>query len=324
MPAKPTALSFLGVAKEATPGTFVASTDYIPVTKFDPKDDTTWLPDGAWRGSMVQTYGKVAGPVWSELSVGGYVYPDTIGYPLAQILGVDTTTGASAPYTHTLQLLNTGDGQPTTQSLNDFNSVDNRGYTDVKWTSLTLSWDGEKYLTWDASGLGLQSATQTKPTASFGTIPGLPGWLSTATIGGTSTATVVSAEVAIKRDGSVIHTADGTQSPYEIFDGPVSVTGKATLIADATTQLTTYLAQAGGGAKSTLVFDWTQGAGASLVELQLTMSSVNFDLVTPNRGKTYVEYDLTFEALGNTTDAVAGYSPLKAVLKNAKVASTYI
>lgn len=322
MPANPTALSFIGAAKEAVAGTFVAATDYLPVTKFDPKDMTSWLSDGAWRGAMDATYAKVAGPVWSEISAAGYVYPDTIGYPLAGIMGVDTITG-SGPYTHTLTLKNTTDGQPTTQSLNDYNAVENRGYTSVKWKDITFSWDGEKYLTWDANAIGLQSATQTKPSASFTTITGIPGWLSTVTIGGSGATNMVSNEIAIKRQGDPIHTADGTQAPYEIFLGDMAVTGKTVVVADANTQLAAYLGQASGGAKSSLTFDFAQGAGATAVEVKFQMSSVNFDLVVPTRGKTWVEYEITWEAIANSTDGTP-YAPIQVVLKNAKTTAVYI
>lgn len=324
MPANPTALTFLGIAKESTIGTFAPAVDYLPVTKFDPKDMTAWLSDGAWRGSMVATYGKVAGPVWSEMACGGYVYPDTIGYPLAGVLGVDTVTGTTAPYSHVLTVKNDTDGQPTTQSLNDFNSVDNRGYTSVKWKDITLSWDGEKYLTWDANAIGLQSATQTKPTQSFTAIPGLPGWLSAVTIGGVSATTMVSNEIAIKRQGDPIHTADGTQAPYEIFLGELAVTGKTVVVADANTQLAAYLAQAAGGSKTSLAFDFTQGAAAALVQVKFELDSVNYDLVSPSRGKTWVEYEITWEGIGNTTDASTGYGPIKATLQNAKATGIYI
>ncbi len=324
MPANPTALSFIGIAKEVTAGTFVPAVDYLPLTKMDPKDMTLWLPDGAWRGSMAETYGKVAGPVWSELSCGGYVYPDTIGYPLAGILGVDTLSGTAAPYSHTLTLKNTADGQPTTQSFNDFNSVENRGYTSVKWKDVTVSWDGEKYLTWDGNAAGFQSATQTKPSQSFSTIPGLPGWLSTVTIGGVSALNMISTEIAFKRSTEPIHTADGTQAPYEIFAGPLAVTGKTVIVADANTQLAAYLAQAGGGTKSSLLFDFNQGTAGTAVEVKFQLSSVNFDLVVPTRGKTFVEYEITWDALANTTDASGGLAPCQVLLKNAKATAVYV
>jgi len=322
MPANPTALSFIGVAKESVVGTFVPAVAYLPVTTFDPQDMTTWLPDVSWRGSMVETYNKVAGPIWSEIKLGGPVYPDTIGYPIMGILGDVVDSGASAPFSHVGSVKNSSTGQPTSHSLNDFDSVDNRGYTGIQWYGLDFKWDGEKFLTWDGDCKGFQSATQTKPAFSNSLIPPLPGWLSAVTINSISALTLVDAEISIKRKGGPIHTADGTQAPYQIFVGEIAVTGKMTLVADATTQLTNYLA----GTKIPLDFNFTQGAAAALVQVKFHMSNCNLDLVAPKRGKEYVQYDVTFEAVANTTDAGAsgGQSPIKVTLQNAIAAATYI
>ena len=96
----PTALSFYGVAKEATKNTYVAPTDFVPLTKFDPVDKTHWMNDDGMRGSMVKDYQKIVGPVWSEVSCSGPIFPDTVGYPLMSLLGDVTTTGGGAPFTH--------------------------------------------------------------------------------------------------------------------------------------------------------------------------------------------------------------------------------
>jgi hypothetical protein len=322
MPANPTALSFIGVSKETVVGTYVAPVAYLPVTTFDPQDMTTWLPDVSWRGSMVETYNKVAGPVWSEIKVDGPVYPDTFGYPPMGILGDVVDSGASAPFTHVGSTKNSTTGQPTSQSWNDFDSVDNRGYTGVQWFGLDIKWDGEKFLTYSGTANGFQSATQTKPTYSNSLIPPIPGWLSAVTINSIVTTTLVDAEINIKRKGGPLNTADANQIPYQIFDGEIAVTGKMTLVADAALQLTNYLA----GTKIPLDFNFTQGVSAALVQVKFHMSNCNLDLVIPNRNKEYVQYDITFEACANTTDAGAsgGQSPIKATLQNAIAAGTYV
>ena len=322
MPANPTDLSFYGVAKEATVGTYVAPADYLPLNKFDPQDMTTWLIDSAARGSMVDTYNKVAGPVWSEISCGGPVFPDTIGYPVMGILGDITTTGASAPFTHAGAVKNSSTGQPTSHSLFDYDAVDSRGYTGIQWYDLTFTWDGEKYLNWDGTARGFQSATQSKPSASYTSVAMLPGWLSAVTINSIASTTLIDAEIKIARQGGPIHTADGTQAPYQIFLGGMGVSGKFVVVADTNTQLTNYLA----GTKVPLDFNFQQGAGAAAVQVKFHMSNVNYDLAKPVRNKQWVEYEITYEAVANATDAGAsgGQSPIKVTLQNAKPAATYI
>ena len=68
---QPTNRSFLGIAKETTPGTYVAPVDYLPVRTFDPDHKIKYLEDKGIRGSMVDTYGLVQGPAHSEYSFGG-------------------------------------------------------------------------------------------------------------------------------------------------------------------------------------------------------------------------------------------------------------
>lgn len=322
MAANPTALSFVGIAKEATPNTFVASTQYLPVNKFDPQDTTMWLTNDSWRGSMGSTYDKVAGPLYTEIACGGPAIPDMIGFLCTGILGDVTTTGASAPFTHAISLKNSSTGQPVSYSLNDFDSVDNRGYGGCQVYDLKFTWDGEKALMWDGNLKGYPSAVQTKPTAAYTAVQLLPGWLSIFTIGGSGALTLVDAEIDFKRAGGPIHTADGTQAPYQIFVGPLTVTGKVTVVADTSTQLTNYLA----GTKTSLDFNFTQGAGAGLTQFKAHMTNANYDLAKPNRGKEWVEYEITYEAVMNSTDAGAsgGTSPIKVTLQNALPAATYL
>lgn len=321
MTANPTALSFYGIAHENVKGTYTAPTDYLPLTKFDPVDKTVWLKDDGMRGSMAKEYNLIAGPVYSEISCSGPVFPDTIGYPLVSLLGDITVTGASAPFTHTAALKNSGDGQPISDSLTDFNSVDTRGYSGTQWYGMDFKWDGEKLLDWTGTAKGFQSASQSKPAASFTGITALPGWLCLFTINSIASTTLVSGDISIKRAGGPINTADGTQSPYQMFAGDVTVTGKLVVVADTNLQLTNYLA----ATKMPLDFNWTQGAGAALVQLKLHMSNCNLNDVKTQRGKEFTEYEIDFSALPNSADAGAGggLSHVKATLQNAKASGTF-
>lgn len=318
------ALRFAGVAKEATKGTFVAATDYIPITKFDAQDTTTWIEDTGLRGSMVARYNKVAGPLFSEISMGGDVFPDSIGYVLSGFFGEVATTGASAPFTHTFDIQNTGSttqGQPTAFSFTDYQSVEGRGYPGQQVTDLQFTWDGEKALKWDAKSVGFASATQTKPTQSFSGVTLLPGWLCAFKIAGSTSLQLVDAQISLKRPVKPINTADGTQAPLAIWAGPAEATGKCVIVVDTITQLTNYLA----GTKTALDFNWAQGAGAAAVQFNPHFTNCNYDLVKTGSGKDYVEYEITWEALGNTTDVgtSGGYSIGKTIIQNAKPAATY-
>jgi len=83
----PVTRRFIGVAKEATPGTVVAPTFTYPMTKFAPKDNITYLKDTAWRNSMAELYNVIQGVEIGELDFEGPFFGDGAGYGLVNILG---------------------------------------------------------------------------------------------------------------------------------------------------------------------------------------------------------------------------------------------
>lgn len=90
--------TFLGVAKESTPGTAVAATDYITITA-DPKAKDTYkkLDDKSFRGSAVETYAKIPAMRTGDFGVDGNANPATIGYLLGSLLPDVVTSATTAP-----------------------------------------------------------------------------------------------------------------------------------------------------------------------------------------------------------------------------------
>ncbi|MEW2302574.1 phage tail tube protein [Streptomyces sp. NPDC006655] len=318
---KATQLSFLGIAKETTPGTPVASTQFIPVTQITPKDSLTLLDDKGYRGALVDVYDQVAGPLSGTLDFDGDVYPDTIGFPLAGVLADVVTSGASAPYTHVFSVLNTGNGQPTSYTLNDQYVAGNRQYPGAKFSEVGFKFTADGLLTYSAKTTTFGSVAATAPTASWTSVPPMVGWQGVAQIAGVTQAGVIDGEVTIKRPVTVINSVDGTQAPVQLWSGPVSVDGKATLIMEDDTALTQYLTTA----KPSVDFNFSAGAGASAVQLKFHMSKCSLSAADITRGKDYIEIPITFTALANTTDvgASGGYSPIKVTVQNAVTSGTY-
>ncbi len=318
---QPTFRSFLGIAKEATFGTAVDATAFIPVKTLSPSDKLTLLDDQGMRGSMVDKYDQIAGPAWSEYGFDGDVFPDTLGWMLAGVLGDVTTTGASAPYTHAFSTLNTGDGQPPSYTLSDYYTIATRQFAGIKFSELGIKFSGDGMLTYSAKATGLASVTTTAPVPSYSAVPPLAGWTGAVTIGGTAAAFVADGECTIKRDVTVVHTSDGSQAPYALWSGPVSASGKLTLVMEDDTQYVNYLT----AAKPALDIDFSQGAGATAVQVKLHMTKASYTNAEISRGKDYIELSVDYDALANTTDAgtSAGYSPIKATLGNAVATGTY-
>jgi len=214
----------LGIAKEPQPATGapVAATAFIPVKKLEPDNKPVKLYDESWKGSMVEITGVQAGVQSAELSLGGNVYADTVGWFLAGMLGDVATTGASAPFTHTMALLNSGNGQPTSYTLTDTDPLSTRQYASCRFSELTLKWDAAELLTWEGKAIGWTGATASAPTSSFSTIPPVPAWALTATIGGVAAPNVKSVEDPCIGDCSV---GGVTTTPTGGVGGVLAMTG---------------------------------------------------------------------------------------------------
>jgi hypothetical protein len=124
----------------------------------------------------------------------------------------------------------------------------------------------------------------------------------------------------MKRPVTPIIGIGNTQNPYQVFVGALEVTGKVTFLMEADAQLTNYLTNT----QPALVFNWTQGSGASQTQIQATVTKGAYTLATIERSKDFVEVTVDINAQGNLTDSgTVGYSPIKWVIKNA-VTTAYL
>jgi len=80
---------FINLGKEPAgqPGTVAAATFTFPMTTFKPVDKVTYLEDNAWRNAMAELYNMIQGVQIADISMGGPVFLDGIGYVLTDILG---------------------------------------------------------------------------------------------------------------------------------------------------------------------------------------------------------------------------------------------
>ena len=248
--ALPRSRSYVGIAKETryTNGsspTAASPTDFIPFTSITPFDNVKYLDDKGIRGSMTEEYGVIQGNIHSELDIAGDVFPDTIGYLYSGTLGDVATTGSVAPYTHAISLQNAAsvNGQPTTYTVSDYYSLGSsstRQYTGLQFASIDTKFSADALMTYTAKAMGFQSVTAANPTPSFTTVAPQPSWTGTVTLSGSATAVLAEGNVNISRPVTPIFTVDGTQSPYQLFAGPVTVDGSLLLILESDAQLNYY------------------------------------------------------------------------------------
>lgn len=319
--------SYLGIAKEVTKGTAVSPTDFIPVAadSLKPVDVIDPLYDTGLRGSLITNYNYIPGRKRSTFDFGGAVFADTIGYALAGVMGSVATTGASAPYTHTVSLLNDftvgGDAQPLSYTLTDFYAAENREYAGMQFHDFSLKFNADGMLEYDAKATGWSSATSAATSPSFSTVLPTPVWQGTVSIGGSAVAYSMSGNIDMSRPVTPVYGIAQTQDPYQVFVGPLETTGKITFIMENDDELVRYLTNT----QPAIVLNWAYGAGATAVQIQATVTKGAYVAAAIERGQDFVQVTVDINAQGNTTDAGSsgGFSNVKWVLKNAKASGTY-
>lgn len=319
--------SYVGIAKETTKGTAVAPTDFIPVAKdsLKPVDIYDALYDTGLRGSNVMNYNYIQGRGRSTFDFGGAVFADTIGYGLAGIMGAVTTTGASAPYTHTISLLNSltsgANAQPIAYTLTDFYAVNVRRYPGCQFSDFSLKFNADGMLEYDSKTTGWVSSTTTDPTPTFSTVLPTPVWRGTVSIGGSAVSYSMEGNIDMKRAVTPIYGISNTQNPYQVFLGALEVTGSIKFVMTADTELTRFL----NNSQPAIVLDWSYGTGASAVQIQATITKGAYTAAVIDRGEDFVTVTIELNGQGNTTDAGSsgGFAPIKWVLQNAKASGTY-
>jgi hypothetical protein len=275
---------------------------------------------------MVENYNYIPGRTRSTVDLGGAVFADGIGYALTGIMGACATTGASAPFTHTISLKNslaaTSDVQPLSYTLTDFYAAAVRTYAAQQFHDVTLKFSADGMLEFDAKSTGNLSATTTAPTPTFSTVLPTPVWQGTVSIGGSTISNAINGSIAMKRPVTPIYGISQTQDPFSVFVGALDVTGDIEFIMEADTELTRYLTNT----QPAIVLNWAYGAGATALQIQATLTKGAYTAAAYDRGDDYVKISVSINGLGNTTDAGAsgGFAPIKWVLQNAKASGTYI
>jgi len=319
--------SYLGIAKEATKGTAVAPTDFIPVAKdsMKPADIIDPLFDTGLRGSNVVNYNYIPGRTRSTFDFGGSVFADTVGYGIAGIMGSVATTGASAPFTHTISLKNSAvaaaDDQPISYTLTDFYAAAVRAYPGCQFSDFSLKFNADGMLEYETKTTGFLSASAATPTPTFSTILPTPVWQGTVSIGGSPVSTAMTGNIDLTRNVTPVYGIAQTQNPFQVFLGPLETSGKFTFIMEDNTELTRYLTNT----QPAIVLNWAYGAAAAAVQIQATITKGAYTAAVIERGDDFVKVTCDINAMGNTTDAgsTGGFSNIKWVLQNAKASGTY-
>jgi hypothetical protein len=235
-----------------------------------------------------------------------------------------------APFVDTFSVLNSGTAQPSSLTITDWQgptaTTAARAYPGCCLSELTIKGTAESStLMIDAKGVGWPSVpagaaptpilTNALPQAAWQGQIGLNG-----TVGGSPVKTVMDFEIAIKREVEPIYTAQNSSAPYFIQRGKVTVGGKYSIVAADETSLT-YLNNNTQPQTQLIVSNGL--AGAALLSMQIDVLSAAYQSSKINRGKAAVGYDVTWDAIANTTNVgpSAGYGPIVISTSNAIVPS---
>ena len=310
----PVARQQFGIAKEVTKGTWLTPTFFLALDTFTPEDKYTYLPVTGNRGYMVVDYGEVQGVGTADISMGGAVYADAIGWPLAGLLGDLAVTGTVAPYVNTMSVLNSGTGQPTSHSVTHFyDATKSRGYSALQWSEVQIQYTAPALAKFTAKATSLLSAQETNPaTPTYTAVMPFAAWQCVCQIGGTSTIVVTDATVTMTRKVEIVNALNGSQAPAQIFVGPLTVAWKISGLADAADTLLQY---ALANTQPSVDLTMTQSTSAIL---QVHSTSVALTAAPFKNDKDVIEIDASGTAIANTTDigASGGYSPVKITLTN--------
>lgn len=256
---------------------------------------------------------------------GGLAYTHASAQPVVPVTG---------PYTYVFSLLNSGSGQPVSQTLTHYlgptATSGARQYPGcclsalsfaVKPESALFTWTGD-FTSWPSVTLGSQptpNATGVKPIPAWSTSVGIGG----PATGGTLVLTTGDAQIDIKRELVPYYTAQGAQTPYIIQRGGLTASGKINFPAVPDESALLYMLN---NSQPQLQYVITNGlSGTNLVTVQFDIQVAAFETGEPNTSKPAVGYDTTFKAVFNTVNAggSGGSSPIKVSVTNNVAPGTY-
>jgi hypothetical protein len=205
--------------------------------------------------------------------------------------------------------------------LTDFYAADVRSYPGCQFSDFSLKFNADGMLEYDAKTTGWQSTAVADPTPTFSTVLPTQVWHGTVSVGGSAVSNSMTGNIDMARSVTPVYGISATQNPYNIFLGPLEVTGKITFIMENDTELTRYLSNS----QPAIVLNWAYGTGATAVQLQATITKGAYTAAVIERGEDYVQISVDLNGQGNTTDAgsTGGFAPIKWVLQNAKASGTY-
>jgi hypothetical protein len=308
---------WLGIAVEATPGTAVNPTIYIPLQNPQWAPKPTYLKDNSLVGSPWMYRDEVLGVIYYEFTMKMFLFADVWPFIMRSLLGTtDTVTGTTSPYTHTVGLLNNTTGsQPITLTVTWFDGhvVQQIAGCMVSKVDIAMKVDAAVEAT-----IAFIGATNTSPSLSGNTYNAyhlMPSWATTFLLGTSQSYAVEEFDLNIERWTKPVFGA-GQQGPRSVFQGPGRASGKYLCFFDTNDALAPNL-NADSLARTQLATKVTFLDTVTNYTIAFQMSTTQFEDPTEPSDKEFLGSAANFEALGNSTDAIStGISGIKSITTN--------
>jgi hypothetical protein len=188
-----------------------------------------------------------------------------------------------------------------TYSISVYDTTATLGYTSAALSDLGIKVDSKGALLLTTKWTTMPGATQSTLTPTFTQLAPLLGWQWSMVNAGATSTRGISYDVTIKRTVEAIHAADGLQSPREIFQGALEVSGSYKAIFENQTDLNLYL----NYTQTPTVATFTQPITAGGSTFAIAMSKSGWVKGTRELSSAYVQASFSLEGVYNATDGGA-------------------
>lgn len=321
MPQSPSQI-YAGLGVQTVRGTPGTLTTFPAISAPAVAPQITQLEDKGLRGSMVDVYGMAQGARYDEVDWSGDVFLDSFPNLIRAALGsADTKTGTVSPYSHAFSLQNNvladNTTQPPAYTITVWDGYAYRQFLDSQLDSLSIKFSAAGLLTYSVKWKTMPYTVVSAPTQVVTTQIPVPAWDAAVTIGGSGVTRLVDGSIELKRSTKAIITANAARTPYRLWAGPLSISGKLTLVREDDTDINWFI----NNTQPTLDVKWSDPNNAAN-SIEFLMNQIAFKTGKPNYGKEWVEMDLDFEPIPNATNATAGgVSPVKVICTNSQSAT---
>jgi hypothetical protein len=231
----------IGIAVEATQGTAVAPTFFVPVQSYSFDDKVEYVKNDSAMGRIEEFNDADIIKEWSEGEYGGKIFIDSIGAELTALFGQSPTStqrATSGVYDHAYELANNNDHKSLSVSYVDDVQDVRSPFAMINTWSLEVAVDD--YVKRTINLIGKKSASVTNTPAFTNEVEFIPSMVSlklassAAGLDGATAINVTSFNMEVAKNAEALYVL-GSKQPEDIINKQFGVTGSIELYFENTT-----------------------------------------------------------------------------------------